>query len=70
MWEQFKKTFVFSQIGITGVAVAVGAGTHNLYAATLVFLIMQLGNIAGLAWGARLRRRMEARTDSLPLTPK
>jgi hypothetical protein len=68
MWNQLKRTFAFTQIVIAVLTVAVGYYSHGSWtAAATVFFTMQLGNVAGASWGARLRRRIQERAMTLPL---
>ena len=61
MFEQYKKTFVGTQMVIALLTIAVVARTHRSWlAAAAVFLVMQLGALAGALWASRLRRRMLA----------
>ena len=61
MWEQYKKTFIGQQLVILVITVMVFQTAHHLAIPTLAFfLMMQAGALAGAAWGARLKRKVEA----------
>lgn len=61
MWEQYKKTFIGQQLMILVISAMVFQTSHHLLIPTLAFfLMMQVGAFAGAAWGARLKRKVEA----------
>lgn len=60
MWAQYKKTFVFTQVLICLVTLAVYLGMHRLWIlAAIYFVTMQVGAVLGAAWALRLRRKVE-----------
>jgi hypothetical protein len=60
MWEQYKKTFAKTQAVIVVVTAATYFLMGELAARSAVFfLMMQLGAVAGAAWGVRLRRKVD-----------
>ena len=60
MWEQYKKTFVLTQVLICLVTLAVYLGAHRLWVlAALYFFMMQVGAVLGAAWAVRLKRKVE-----------
>ena len=67
MWKQMKKTFVFVQLLAVVLAAITYYQSGNWSAALLAAAVIELGNLLGLAWGERLRRRITARLTSLPL---
>jgi hypothetical protein len=56
--QQYRKTFVGTQIVITVVTVASLVQTHRVIAAAAFFAMMQLGAFAGAAWAASLKSRI------------
>jgi hypothetical protein len=63
MWEQYKKTFAKTQ----AVIVVVTAATYFLMGgvaarSAVFFLMMQLGALAGAAWGVRLKKKVDRET--------
>lgn len=68
MWEHYKKTLIPMQILIVAVTVTVYFILRRQWlVALVVFVVMQLGSLAGAAWGARLSRRIKQRSEELPL---
>ena len=60
MWEQYKKTFAKTQAVIVVVTAATYFLMGELAARSAVFFVMmQLGAVAGAAWGVRLRRKVD-----------
>ena len=59
MWEHYKRTFKSVQTAIALATVVIYFGLHRMPAVTAAFfLMMQLGSVAGAAWGQRLRRKV------------
>jgi uncharacterized membrane protein YfcA len=59
MWEHYKKTFKSVQAAIAIATVVIYFALGHLPIVTAVFfLVMQLGSVAGAAWGARLRHKI------------
>lgn len=59
MWDHYKKTFKSMQAAIALATIVIYFGLHRLPAVTAAFfLMMQLGAVAGAAWGQRLRRKV------------
>ena len=57
MWAQYKKTFVYVQLVIALVVVAVyGSSNRQLPVAAVYFVIMQVGAVLGASWAARLKQ--------------
>lgn len=58
MWEQYKKTFLRMQIliGVVVLAIYLLLG-RQLPLAGMFFMTMQVGNVLGVLWGARLRNK-------------
>jgi uncharacterized membrane protein YfcA len=70
MWEQWKKTAPLMQLMIVafiGVAAYKQAPVPVL---VVIFVMLEVASFLGAWWGARLKRRINARTDSLPLQGK
>jgi len=57
MWEQYKKNLTSTQLLILAVAVALLAFTRSWHVAARFFFVMQIGSVAGVMWGLRLRKR-------------
>lgn len=57
MWEQYKKNLLVSQLIIGAVTVALLVFTRSWPIAARFFFVMQLGSVAGVMWGMRLRKR-------------
>ena len=58
MWEQYKKTFLGTQVLIFGVAVAVLSFSHRPTLAAAFFVTMQIGAAYGALWGSRWKERI------------
>lgn len=63
MWQQYKNTFAKTQ----AVILVITAATYFLMGqvaarSAVFFLMMQLGSVAGAAWGVRLRDKVDAKT--------
>jgi hypothetical protein len=59
MLERYKRTFLVTQVVIVAITAAIFVRFHVWQAAATFFLAMQLGAIAGSAWGARIKRKIE-----------
>lgn len=60
MWDQYKKTFLRMQAVILAITVVVALATRNAPMVERFFFIMQIGSVAGVVWGLRLRSRFLA----------
>ena len=68
MWEHYKKTLIPMQLMIVALCVTVYfVAGKQLVPVAIIFVIMQLGSLAGAAWAARIRRRMTRNPEDLPL---
>jgi uncharacterized membrane protein YfcA len=68
MWNRYKRTFFGMQLMILLVTAAVYLFLgHNPSITLLFFIAMQVGNISGAMWGARLQSRLSTQTERLPL---
>lgn len=57
MWqEQYKRTFVGTQIVLALVTIIVVSRTHFWTVALAFFVIMQIGAVVGAIWAARIKR--------------
>jgi uncharacterized membrane protein YfcA len=65
MVEQYKKTFVATQLAILVVTGGVMAWSRAFGLALTFFVAMQLGAVVGAAWATRLRAKVLA----APLRP-
>ncbi len=64
MWEQYKKTFAKTQAVILVITAATYFLMGGMAARSAVFfLMMQIGALAGAAWGVRLRRKVDGRVS-------
>lgn len=62
MWEQYKHTFLSTQIFILALtAILFFKLGHNVITTTGFLVMMQLGALAGAAWAARLKRILRSR---------
>ena len=69
MWQQYRKTFAGMQTVILLVAVGVYFFTgKSAINAAMCFVFMQLGSILGAAWAVRLKTKVAARQEQLPLS--
>jgi hypothetical protein len=60
VWSHYKKSFLFIQLLILAVIVAVyQAAEHRLAVTAFFFVIMQLSSVIGSMWAMRLRRKLE-----------
>jgi uncharacterized membrane protein YfcA len=71
MWAQYRKTLVPTQILVVTVCLC----TLLLFKAPwqgvlAIFAAMQIGAILGARWAVRLKRKIEASRDPLPLLPR
>ena len=71
MWTQYRKTLIPTQILVVTVCLC----TFLLFKAPwqgvlAIFVAMQIGAILGARWAVRLRRKIEAARDPLPLMPQ
>jgi hypothetical protein len=57
--KQYKKNVIGTQLAIAVITAAMLFQSHRWATALASFLVMQLGAIAGAAWGAALTGRME-----------
>ena len=68
MWEQYRKSFVRSQLLILViVALLVFYAKSGWQTAAAAFVLMQVAGVIGAWWGARLKRKILAQRDKLPL---
>jgi hypothetical protein len=58
MFEQYKKTFLGTQIVIGAVSIAALIATRHLAAALAFFAMMQVGAVVGAAWAVSLKSRI------------
>ena len=71
MWEQYKKTLPVMQATILIATIIIYfAASRQWPVALFFFIVMQVGALAGAAWGARLKRKIKQRDDALPLERK
>jgi len=71
MWAQYRKTLIPTQIVVAIVCLCVllvfKAPWQGVAA---IFVAMQIGAILGARWGLRLKRKIEASSGRLPLSPR
>jgi hypothetical protein len=60
VWHRYRKTFLYSQIFIAFVTTAIAWQTCGLSQSAVVFVVMQVANVAGAWWGERLQRNVAA----------
>ncbi|HVT90940.1 MAG TPA: hypothetical protein VHD56_18955 [Tepidisphaeraceae bacterium] len=71
MWEQYRKTAIWTQTFIVLMCLGLyWKTTIPIEAILLLFFTMEVGAVIGAAWAARLKRKIGARTDGLPLQNK
>ena len=70
MWQQYRKTLVPIQLFILVACVTVYFVMHVWQVAVGVLVIMEIGALLGAAWAARLKTKMQAANDRLPLNPR
>jgi len=64
MWEQYRKNAVATQLFvITVCAMMLFFGGVAPVAVLVSLLVMEIGAVIGAAWGARLKRKFEARAN-------
>jgi hypothetical protein len=62
MWNHYKKSFLFIQLLIVIVSLAVYQSANHLVSVTAFFFFtMQLCSVIGSMWAMRLRRKLEER---------
>lgn len=62
MWEQYKRTFLSTQIFIAAITAILYFKLGGHLIVTMTFLAtMELGGLVGAAWASRLKRMMESR---------
>ena len=61
MWEQYKKTFLSTQIFIFAITAILFFKLHNMVQAMAFFTMMQGGSFIGAAWATRLKRILRSR---------
>lgn len=68
MWAQYRKTAIPIQLMILVAAVVLYGFAKVPLPGLLLFLVaMEVGAILGAWWGARLKRKLNAEFDKLPL---
>jgi uncharacterized membrane protein YfcA len=68
MWEQYRKTAAITQTFVLAVCAAMWFFANIPWpAVAALFVAMQLGALLGTWWGVRMRRRVTAEEDDLPL---
>jgi hypothetical protein len=62
MWEQYKRTFLSTQIFILALtAILFFKLGHNVIMTTTFLAMMELGGLVGAAWATRLKRILRSR---------
>jgi uncharacterized membrane protein YfcA len=69
MWAQYKRTLIPTQLLIITVALILIYGVKDTTPTLVVVtvIVMELGSLLGAWWGARLKRKIEGRSEKLPL---
>jgi predicted MFS family arabinose efflux permease len=68
MWEQYRRTFIPTQLFVAAACATVYFTTGRAWLMpAFVFVIMQLGFVAGAAFAARAARKMRATPGDEPL---
>jgi hypothetical protein len=63
MLEQYKKTFIGTQLVIATVTVATYLGLGHVFVRSAVFFsMMQIGAVVGAVWAVRLRKKFQRQT--------
>jgi hypothetical protein len=61
MWNQYRRTLVWTQVVIAMVTCAAFVACEfRIPVALTFFAVMQIGGALGAGWGARIRARVEA----------
>ena len=61
MWEQYKKTFLSTQIFILAIAALLFFKLHNMVQVMAFITTMEGGAFIGAAWATRLKRILRSR---------
>ena len=68
MWNHYRKTFKSMQVTIAVFVAAVYVFFGRRWeAAAVFFVVMQAGALVGAVWAARLKARITAAREALPL---
>jgi hypothetical protein len=68
VWELYRKRFAFTQLTVFALAaVALLAAKMPASQVLVLVVVMELAAVFGTWWGMRIRRRLAARDDELPL---
>jgi uncharacterized membrane protein YfcA len=71
MWAQYRKTLVPTQILVVTVCLCTLLLFRAPWQGVLaIFAAMQIGAILGARWAVRLKRKIAAARDPLPLMPR
>ena len=71
MWQHYRKTFIPMQLGIITICCILyfKMGT-SLPSTAIYLLIMEAAAVVGAMWATRLRARITATRDRLPIPPR
>ena len=71
MWEHYRKTFLMTQAFIVSVSlILLLLGKWPIGGVVWSFLVMQFCALVGARWAERLRRKITAARDGVPLRPR
>jgi len=66
MWAEYRKKFIFTQIFILGMLIALRVGQHYPWQALVfAFLVLQFFGFMGVRWSMRMKRRLQAEPQLL-----
>jgi uncharacterized membrane protein YfcA len=68
MWQQYRKYLIPTQLFIFAMCAVLYYMRHMALPSVIaVFIVMQIGGLVGSWWGTRLKNKMNAQRDRLPL---
>jgi hypothetical protein len=70
MWQQYRKTLIPTQLFILTMCGIMLYKQVPVPGVLLVFAVMQIGAVLGAMWAVRLRRKVLASKNDLPLRPR
>ena len=66
MWAEYRNKFIFTQIAIVGMLIALRVGQHYPWQAVgFAFLVLQFFGFMGMRWSMRMKRKLLAERPML-----